>query len=289
MTAQPARLERIGPETDSVVDVSPFKPSLVRAVFRDVTPMHVSRSATWAAASVTRTVLTEVIAAARRAAAAEARKKLIPRDLLSAIDRNVELEVGGKWYDHSPTFKGLNGVMYDAEGVIVPPRKRSRSRRPSGVAGAHRFEAGVRQLLRNQGVTAVPAMVRDLDGIASVFLTDLARDAAMVVREGGVTRFGTVTLVTSDEPDPSPSPSPSPSLQASLGALASRRGDARTIGRDDVLAATTIQLFGDIRQQALAEARGATQSYSSTHLITGPPAEEEVVDCPPVRDIDRQG
>ncbi|MFJ4896607.1 hypothetical protein [Streptomyces sp. NPDC088727] len=285
MTAQPARLERIGPETDSVVGVSPFKRSLVRAVFRDVTPMHVSRSATWAAASVTRTVLTEVIAAARRAAAAEARKKLIPRDLLSAIDRNVELEVGGKWYDHSPTFKGLNGVMYDAEGVIVPPRKRSRSRRPSGVAGAHRFEAGVKQLLRNQGVTAVPAMVRDLDGIASVFLTDLARDAAMVVREGGVKRFGTVTLVTSDELDPSPSPS----LQASLGALASRRGDARTIGRDDVLAATTIQLFGDIRQQALAEARGATQSYSSTHLITGPPAEEEVVDRPPVRDIDRQG
>ncbi|WP_328697019.1 hypothetical protein [Streptomyces sp. NBC_00342] len=288
MTAQPARLERIGPETASLKDVSPFKPSLVRTVFRDVTPMHVSRSATWAAASVTRTVLTEIIDAARKAAAEEARKKLIPRDLLSAIDRNVELEVGGKWYDHSPTFKGLNGVMYDAEGVIVPPRKRSRSRRPSGVAGAHRFEAGVKQLLRNRGVTAVPAMVRDLDGIASVFLTDLVRDAAMVVREGGVKRFGTVTLVTSGEPDPSPSPSPS--LQDSLGALSARRGDARTIGRDDVLAATTIQLFGGrIRQRALVEAHAATQSYSLTRLVAGPAAAGEIADPPPVREIDRQG
>uniref|UniRef100_A0AAU2VWA4 Uncharacterized protein n=1 Tax=Streptomyces sp. NBC_00008 TaxID=2903610 RepID=A0AAU2VWA4_9ACTN len=284
MTAQPARLERIGPETASVMDVSPFKPSLVRTVFRDVTPMHVSRSATWAAASVTRTVLTEIIDAARKAAAEEARKKLIPRDLLSAIDRNVELEVGGKWYGHSPTFKGLNGVMYDAEGVIVPPRKRSRSRRPSGVAGAHRFEAGVKKLLRNQGVTAVPAMVRDLDGIASVFLTDLARDAAMVVREGGVKRFGTVALVASGAPDPSPS------LQDSLGALATRRGDTRTIGRDDILAATTIQLFGGrLRQRALAEAHAATQSYSLTRLVAGPPAAGEIADPPPVREIDRQG
>ncbi|WP_371632540.1 hypothetical protein OG693_10600 [Streptomyces sp. NBC_01259] len=282
MTAQPARLERIGPETASLKDVSPFKPSLVRTVFRDVTPMHVSRSATWAAASVTRTVLTEIIDAARKAAAEEARKKLIPRDLLSAIDRNVELEVGGKWYDHSPTFKGLNGVMYDAEGVIVPPRKRSRSRRPSGVAGAHRFEAGVKQLLRNRGVTAVPAMVRDLDGIASVFLTDLVRDAAMVVREGGVKRFGTVTLVTSDEP--------SPSLQDSLGALSTRRGDARTIGRDDVLVATTIQLFGGrIRQRALVEAHAATQSYNLTRLVAGPAAAGEIADPPPVRENDRQG
>ncbi|MFF3259918.1 hypothetical protein ACFYWO_12205 [Streptomyces sp. NPDC002932] len=283
MTAQPARPERIAPETASVMDVSPFKPALVRAVFRDVTPMHVSRSATWAAASVTRTVLTEIIDAARKAAAEEARKKLIPRDLLSAIDRNVELEVGGKWYDHSPTFKGLNGVMYDAEGVIVPPRKRSRSRRPSGVSGAHQFEAGVKQLLRNRRVTAVPAMVRDLDGIASVFLTDLARDAAMVVREGGVKRFGTVTLVTSDEP------SPSPSLPDSLGALSTRRGDARTIGRDDILAATTMQLFGRIRQRALVEAHAATQSYSLTRLVAGPPAAGEIADPPPVREIDRQG
>ncbi len=131
MTAQPARPERSGGGTASVLDVVPFKPSLVKAVFRDVTPMHVSRSAVWAAASVTRTVLTEIIDGARRAAAEEARKKLNPGDLLSAIERNVELEVGDKWYDHSPTFRGLTGVLYDADGVIVPSRKRGRSRKPS--------------------------------------------------------------------------------------------------------------------------------------------------------------
>ncbi|POX63136.1 hypothetical protein C3492_13375 [Streptomyces sp. Ru62] len=257
MTTQPARPERSGPKTASVVDVSPFKPSLVKAVFRDVTPMHVSRSAAWAAASVTRTVLTEIIDGARRAAAEEARKKLIPSDLLSAIDRNVELEVGSKWYDHSPTFQGLTGVLYDAEGIIVPPRKRSRSRKPSAVVGAHRFEAGVRKLLRSQGATAVPAMVRDLDGIASVFLTDLARDAAMVVREGGVERFGTVTPVMSGEP------APLPFLKGPLPALSTRRGDGRTIGRDDILAATRIQLFGgNLRQRALTEAREVTQHTS---------------------------
>ncbi|MFE7713276.1 hypothetical protein ACFU6I_47940 [Streptomyces sp. NPDC057486] len=257
MTAQPARPERSGPETASIMDVSPFKPSLVKAVFRDVTPMHVSRSAAWAAASVTRTVLTEIIEGARRAAA-EARKKLIPGDLLSAIERNVELEVGDKWYDHSPTFQGLTGVLYDAEGVIVPSRKRSRSRKPSAVVGAHRFEAGVKKLLRSQGATAVPAMVRDLNGIASVFLTDLAQDATMVVREGGVKRFGTVTLVMSGEP------APPPFLKDSLQAPSARRGDGRTIGRDDILAATTIQLFGgNLRQRALTEAREATQNTSA--------------------------
>ncbi|MGW8358361.1 hypothetical protein [Streptomyces wedmorensis] len=258
MTAQPARPEHSGPETASAMDVSPFKPSLVKAVFRDVTPMHVSRSAAWAAASVTRTVLTEIIDGARNAAAAEARKKLMPGDLLSAIDRNVELEVGVKWYDHSPTFRGLTGVLYDTEGVIVPSRKRSGSRRPSAVVGAHRFEAGVKKLLGNQGVRAVPAMVRDLDGIASVFLTDLARDAAMVVREGGVNRFGTVTLVTSGEPAPPPFP------KDSLRAPSARKGDRRTIGRDDILAATTMQLFGgNLRQRALTEAREATQHTSA--------------------------
>ncbi|OMI39049.1 hypothetical protein [Streptomyces sparsogenes] len=260
MTTQPTRPERSGPETGSGMDVPPFKPSLVKAVFRDVTSMHVSRSAAWAAASVTRTVLTEIIDSARRAAAEEARKKLIPGDLLSAIDRNVELEVGTKWYDHSPTFRGLTGDLYDAEGVIVPSRKRSRSRKPSAVVGAHRFEAGVRKLLRSQGARAVPAMVRDLDGIASVFLTDLARDAAMVVREGGVKRFGTVTPVMSGEP----APTPPPSLNDSHRALSTRRGDGRTIGRDDVLAATTIQLFGgNLRQRALTEAREATQNTSA--------------------------
>ncbi|MGW2826237.1 hypothetical protein ACWC24_35410 [Streptomyces sp. NPDC001443] len=254
MTAQPARPEHSGPATASVMDVSPFKLSLVKAVFRDVTSMHVSRPAAWAAASVTRTVLTEIIAGARRAAAAEARKKLIPADLLAAIDRNVELEVGHKWYRHSPTFRGLTGDLYDAEGVIVPSAKRSRSRRPSAVVGAHRFEAGVKKLLWSQGATAVPAMVRDLDGIASVFLTDLARDAATVVRESGVGRFGTVAPLLSGEP------APLPFLKDSPRALSTRRGDRRTIGRDDILAATTIQLFGgDLRQRALTEAREATQ------------------------------
>ncbi|WP_454338178.1 hypothetical protein [Streptomyces glaucescens] len=237
--------------------VSPFKPSLVKAVFRDVTPMHVSRSAARAAASVTRTVLTEIIDGARRAAAAQARKKLIPGDLLSAIDRNVELEVGTAWYDHSPTFHGLTGDLYDADGVNVPSRQRSRSRKPSAVVGAHRFEAGVKKLLRSQGATAVPAMVRDLNGIASVFLTDLARDAAMVVHEGGVKRFGTVTLVMSGEP------APPPSLQDSHRALSTRRGDRRTIGMEDILAATTMQLFGgNLRQRALTEAREAEQNTS---------------------------
>ncbi|MEV5546560.1 hypothetical protein AB0L35_10610 [Streptomyces sp. NPDC052309] len=258
MTIEPARPERSGPRTASVMDVSPFKPSLVKAVFRDVTSMHVSRSAAWAAASVTRTVLTEIIDGARRAAAEEARKKLIPGDLLSAIDRNVELEVGSKWYDHSPTFQDLTGVLYDAAGVIVPSRKRSRSRKTSAVVGAHRFEAGVKKLLRSQGVTAVPAMVRDLDGIASVFLTDLARDAAVVVREGGVRRFGTVTPVMSGEPA-----SP-PFLKDSLQALSTHKGDGRTIGRDDILTATTIQLFGsNLRQRALAEAHEATQNTAA--------------------------
>ncbi|MFC9926780.1 hypothetical protein [Streptomyces sp. NPDC127190] len=215
MPTQSTRPGRGGAGTAPVMDVPPFRPPLVKAVFRDVTSMHVSRPAAWAAASVTRTVLTEIIGGARRAAAAEARKKLIPRDLLSAIDRNVELEVGTTWYDHSPTFHGLTGVLYDAEGVLVPSRRRSRSRKPSAVVGAHRFEAGVRKLLRSQGATAVPAMVRDLDGIASVFLTDLARDAA-----------------------------------------STRRGHGRTIGRDDILAALTIQLFGgNLRQRALTAAR----------------------------------
>ncbi|MEU1618704.1 hypothetical protein ABZ479_15570 [Streptomyces sp. NPDC005722] len=256
MTTLPARRpERRGTETASVRDPSPFKPSLVRAVFRDVTPMHVSRPAAWAAASVTRTVLTEIIDGARRAAGEGARRKLIPEDLLSAIDRDVELEVGTTWYDHSATFRGLTGVLYDAEGVIVPPRRRSRSRKPSAVAGAHRFEAGVKKLLRSRRATAVPAMVRDLDGIASAFLTDLARDAAKVVREGGVRRFGTAALVMSGEPAVPPLP------EDSHRALSTRKGDGRTIGRDDILAATTLQLLGgDLRERALTDARKANVS-----------------------------
>ncbi|MFJ7334340.1 hypothetical protein ACIQUU_13940 [Streptomyces sp. NPDC101116] len=256
MATQPARLELSGPKTASAMDVPPFKPCLVKAVFRDVTPMHISRSAAWAAASVTRTVLTEIIDGAKTAAAANLREKLGPEDLLSAIDRNVELEVGNKWYDHSPTFKGLTGVLYDAEGVVVPSRKRSRSRKQSAVVGAHRFEAGVKKLLRSQKATAIPAMVRELDGIASVFLTDLARDAALVVR--GAERIGTVTLAMSGEP------APGPFLKDSRRKLSARRGDGWTIGRDDILAATTIQLFGaNLRQRALTEAREVTHDVSA--------------------------
>ncbi|GAA2732439.1 hypothetical protein GCM10010360_18630 [Streptomyces nogalater] len=90
------------------------------------------------------------------------------------------------------------------------------------MAGAHRFEAGIRKLLRSRGATAVPAVVRDLDGIASVFLTGLLKDPLL--------------------------------------SLSSRRGDRRTVGRDDVLAAATIQLFGGLRQRALTDARGAARN-----------------------------
>ncbi|MGW7565634.1 hypothetical protein ACWGJV_05055 [Streptomyces tendae] len=236
----------------------PFKPSLVKAVFRDVTPLHVSRSAAWAAASVTRTVLTEIVDGARRAAAEQSRRKLIPGDLISATDRDVELEVGGTWYEHSPTFRSRTGDLYDADGVLVPLRQRRGTRTPSAVAGAHRFEAGVRRLLRSRGATAVPAMVRDLDGIASVFLTDLARGAAVVVREGGVKRFGTVVLGAPDEAAALPFP------KDVLGALSTRTGDRRTVGRDDVLAATTMVLFGDLRQRALTEAKVPTRNIPAS-------------------------
>ncbi|MGW6832266.1 hypothetical protein ACWGCI_02465 [Streptomyces sp. NPDC054949] len=254
MSAQPFYSALGGPENAPGIDVSPFKPSLVKAVFRDVTSMHVARSAAWAASSVTRTVLTAIIDGARKAAGEEARGKLVPGDLVSSISANVELEVGEGWYEHSPTFKGLTGVMYDEEGVVVPSRKRSRSRKPSAVVGAHRFEAGVKKLLWSRGATAVPAMVRDLDGIASMLLTGLARDAAMVVREGGVKRFGSVTIGIPGESAPPPLPNDF------SHPLSTRSGDRRTIGRDDILAATTMQLFGDIRQQALNEAREATQN-----------------------------
>ncbi|MDH6229139.1 hypothetical protein [Streptomyces sp. MJP52] len=249
---------RSGPPPASVVTDLPFKPQLVRAVFRDVTSLHVSRPAAWAAASVTRTVLTEIIDGARSAAAEEARKRLTPKDLISAIDRNVEVEVGSAWYLHSPTFHGLMGELRNADGALVSLRERRGTRTPSGVAGAHRFEAGVRRLLGSRGVRAVPAMVRDLDGIASVFLTDLARDAARVVREGGVKRFGTVGLVVPGEP----APALAPPLEDSLLALSTRRGDGRTVGGDDVLAAVTMQLFGDLRQRAIAEAAEMTRNTS---------------------------
>ncbi|MGW9368864.1 hypothetical protein ACWGVR_02415 [Streptomyces xanthophaeus] len=256
MPVQPARPESSPVSTSGIVAL-PFTPSLVKTVFRDVTPMRVSRPAACAAAAVVRTVLAEIVDGCSRAAAEQARKKLLPVDLVSAIDRNVEVEVGGKWYAHSPTFKGLTGVVYDADGVIQRAPRRSPSRKSSALVGAHRFEAVVKRLLRSQGVTAVPALVRDLDGLASCFLTDLARDAVMVVREGGVKRFGTVTLVLPGEPAP-------PSfLKESIPALYSRKGDARTVGSDDILAATTMQLVGGIRQRALTAAHVATRSTSA--------------------------
>lgn len=245
------------------MDVPDLELPLVKAVFRGVTPLNVSRSAARAAATVTRIVLTGLIDGALRAAAEESRKKLLPQDLVTAIDRDVELEVGAGWYQHSPTFRGLTGVVCDAEGVPVQAPGGSGSGKPSAVAGAHRFEAGTRKLLRERGAAAVPALVRDLDGIASAFLTDLARDAAMVVREGGIKRFGTVALTTPGEPsDPRSSTSESvaesvpesvaESVPELVRALSTRTGDGRTIGRDDVLAATAIQLFGDVRKRALA-------------------------------------
>ncbi|MGW6318899.1 hypothetical protein [Streptomyces sp. NPDC055099] len=255
--AQSIRPERTGSAATEGMGVPVFKTSLVKAVFRDVTPLHVSRSAARAAAVVTQTVLTGIIDGARRAAVEEARNKLLPKDLVTAIGRDVELEVGEIWYRHSPTFKGLTGVVYDADGSVVRAPKRSRSRKPSAMVGAHRFEAGIRKLLRHRGTSAVPAMLRDLDGLASVFLTDLARDAAMVVREGGIKRFGSVTLTM-----PGELTDPRPSVPQSVPALPTRTRDGRTIHRDDVLDATMIQLFGDLRQRALATAREATKTAS---------------------------
>ncbi|NEB54917.1 hypothetical protein G3I48_21975 [Streptomyces griseus] len=252
------RTGRTGTESPPALDVPPFKLSLVRAVFKEVTSMHLSRPAAQAAASVTRTVLTEIIDGARRSAAREARKKLLPRDLLAALDRNVELEVGIGWYDHSPTFRGLTGGPYDADGAPVTSPERSRSRKPSALAGAHRFASGVRRILRSRGATATPVLLRDLDGIASTFLTDLARDATRAARGSAPTRFGTVTLVASGEPTPPPPLMDPPRPPSARG------GDRRTIRKDDVLTAATFQLFGgNLRHQALTEAHRATETTST--------------------------
>ncbi|WP_330452112.1 MULTISPECIES: hypothetical protein [unclassified Streptomyces] len=254
MPPRPPRTGRAGPQTSSAVACLPFKPDLVRAVFRDVTSLHVSRAAAWTAASATRTVLTEIIDAAGAAAAEKSGKRLIPEDLIAAIDRNVEVEVGSSWYLYSPTFHGLLGEMRDAEGVLVSLRERRGTRTPSGVAGAHRFEPAVRRLLGKRGVRAVPALVRDLDGIASVFLTDLARDAAEVVRRGGAERFGSVTLTV---PAPARQPEDPPLV------VSARRGDGRTVGADDVVVAVRQQLFGALRQRALTEAAETTRHTST--------------------------
>ncbi|MCI4146554.1 hypothetical protein ACPCIX_26620 [Streptomyces pseudogriseolus] len=237
------------------MDAAPFSPTVVKAAFRDVTWMHVSRPAVRAAASVTRTLLTEIIEGARAAAAEEGITKLRPRHLVTAIDRNVEVDVANEWYAYSPTFRALDGGVQSA----AMPSRGGSARRPksSAVVGAHRFEPGVRAL-RSRQARAVPAMVRELAGIAGVFVTGLARDAAMVVREGGVRRFGSVTLVMPGEPAPSQSPETPPR------AASAREGDRRTIGTGDVLDATTMQLFGStIRQRALTEARQAVHTYAS--------------------------
>ncbi|MZD04015.1 hypothetical protein GTW43_02805 [Streptomyces sp. SID5785] len=241
------------------MDVPPFvRPSLVKAVFREVTSLPVSRQAAWAAASVTRTVLSRIIEGATAAARDERRTKLVPSDLVTAIDRNVEVEVGTRWYACSPTFRGLTGVVHDAQGRVVPPPRRRRSRRPGAVTGTHRFEPGVRELLRSHGTSAVPAMTRDLNGIASAFLTDLAGSAAMVVREGGIKRFGYVTLGTPEAADPTPSlTDPPPAAQFA------HRTAGPVVGAEDILAAVTMQLFGDIREQALIEARQASGTPSA--------------------------
>jgi hypothetical protein len=84
-----------------------------------------------------------------------------------------------------------------------------------------------------------------------------ARDAATAVREDGLKRFDTVTLLTPGEQVDTPPAVPKP-----VRALPTRRGDRRTIGRDDVLAAAMIQLFGEVRQRALAAAREATETGS---------------------------
>ncbi|MGA5125491.1 hypothetical protein ACPCAG_19620 [Streptomyces pseudogriseolus] len=238
------------------MDAAPFSPTVVKAAFRDVTWMHVSRPAVRAAASVTQTLLTEIIEGATAAAAEEGVTKLRPRHLVTAIDRNVEVDVANEWYAYSPTFRALDG---NAQTADVPSRSGSaRRRKSSAVVGAHRFEPGVRALLRSHRVRAVPAMVRELDGIAGVFVAGLARGAAMVVREGGVQRFGSVILTMPGEPAPALSP------EEPLRAASAREGDRRTIGTRDVLDATTFQLFGStIRQRALTEARQAAHAYAS--------------------------
>ncbi|GGQ33028.1 hypothetical protein GCM10010266_65260 [Streptomyces griseomycini] len=59
-------------------------------------------------------------------------------------------------------------------------------------------------------------------------------------------------------------PAPPPFPEDSLRSLSTRRGDGRTVGRDDVPTATTIQLFGgDPGQRALAEACEATRNTSA--------------------------
>ncbi|WP_245726763.1 hypothetical protein [Streptomyces longwoodensis] len=101
-------------------------------------------------------------------------------------------------------------------------------------------------------------MVRDLDGITSVFLTGLGRHAARVVREGRVERWGTVSPVAPGEP------APASLIGDPLLAVSTRHGDGRTVGGLDVLAAVSMHLFGDLRQRAITEAADMTRNTSAT-------------------------
>ncbi|MFC8034968.1 hypothetical protein ACFUVU_19450 [Streptomyces griseoincarnatus] len=126
------------------MDVSPFNPAVVKATFSDVKWMHVSRPVVRDAASVTRTLLTAIIQGAKTAAAEERCTVLQPRLLVTAVDRNVEVDLADEWYDHSPAFRALTG---DAKGAAVRSGGGGRARRrtPSAMAGAHRFEPAVRR------------------------------------------------------------------------------------------------------------------------------------------------
>ncbi|WP_436965594.1 hypothetical protein [Streptomyces sp. SudanB148_2056] len=126
------------------MDVSPFKPAVVKATFSHVTWMHVPRPAVRVAASVTRTLLTGIIQGAKATAADERCTVIQPRHLVAAIHRNVEVDVSDEWYDHSPAFRALTG---DAKGAAVRSGGGGRARRrtPSAMAGAHRFEPAVRR------------------------------------------------------------------------------------------------------------------------------------------------
>jgi hypothetical protein len=58
-------------------------------------------------------------------------------------------------------------------------------------------------------------------------------------------------------------PAPAPLLKDPLLALSTRCGDGRTVGGGDVLAAVTMQLFGDLRQRAITEAAEMTRNTSA--------------------------
>ncbi|GGV67025.1 hypothetical protein GCM10010261_59510 [Streptomyces pilosus] len=124
---------------------------LVNAVFKEVTSLHVSRPAAWALR----------VGDAGRADGDHRRhekrggrgcqEEADPQGPHLATDRNVEAEAGSACYLHSPTFHGLIGELRNADGALVSLRERRGARTPNGVAGTHRFEAGVRSVLRSRG------------------------------------------------------------------------------------------------------------------------------------------